>query len=300
MQTDNTLAIVIPAYKAKYLDKALDSIAAQTNKNFKLYICDDASEEDIKSIAEKYSEKINITYHRFPDNLGGKNLVEQWNRSVELADTEWIWLFSDDDVLSPGCVQSFFDALETVHNEYNLYRFNIEMIDKHGKVICVKDPHPLLETAYDFMLNRLKSKSLSAAIEYIFRKDIFVKHKGFINFPLAFCADDASWITFAEEKYIYTIPGQKIYWRASDLNISSSRGLHKEKKAAMLKYMGWIKSKYPDLPVIELENWFFEGLKYVYDKSNPLEKYKLAVSLSAILGRSTLHNITKILFNGAL
>src|SRR5271170_7833477 len=124
----STLAIVIPAYKTKYLDAALASIASQTNKNFKVYVCDDGSKEDIKSITEKYAGQLNLQFHRFDENLGKTDLVGHWNRSVAMADEEWIWLFSDDDVMAPGCARAFFDALELTNSQHNLYRFNIEMI----------------------------------------------------------------------------------------------------------------------------------------------------------------------------
>ena len=54
------LAIVIPAYKAKFLPKTLDSIAAQTDKRFCVYIGDDCSPEDIGSIVEPYKGKFGL------------------------------------------------------------------------------------------------------------------------------------------------------------------------------------------------------------------------------------------------
>lgn len=75
MNNRNTLAIIIPAYKSKFLSEALDSIAAQTCKNFTLYIGDDCSPNNIKEIVEQYNDKINIVYQRFNSNLGSKDLV---------------------------------------------------------------------------------------------------------------------------------------------------------------------------------------------------------------------------------
>lgn len=54
------LAIVIPAYKSTFLSAALDSIAAQTSKDFTLYVGDDCSPHDLKSIVGKYTDKIDI------------------------------------------------------------------------------------------------------------------------------------------------------------------------------------------------------------------------------------------------
>ncbi len=299
MAANNTLAIVIPAFKAKFLDTALASIAVQTNKNFTLYVCDDASKEDIKAITEKYRNDINLHYHRFANNMGGKDLVEQWNRSVALADAEWIWLFSDDDVLSPNSVQLFFDALHETKGKYSLYRFNIEMINAGGEVICIKEPHPQEETAYQFLIRRLQSKSLSAAVEYIFKKETFNQNKGFVNLPAAWCADDASWVQFAGTGLIYTIQPDVVYWRSSGINISSSTGMHRQKISAMLKYLAWVKNRYNKLPVYELENWFFEVLNYVIGKLSLPEKFTLSKNLAAVLGKSRALYLKRLLFNGS-
>ncbi|WP_374951525.1 glycosyltransferase family 2 protein [Mucilaginibacter sp.] len=260
------LAIVIPAYKTAYLDAALASLTAQTNQNFFVYVADDGSPENIGLLVDKYQEKLVIKYYRFPDNLGSIDLAGHWDRSVALAIEPWVWLFSDDDLLSPACVQRFYEALEQTGHAYNLYRFNIDMIDGEGKTICVKKSHPELESAYEFLIGRLKSRSLSAAVEYIFRKDVFVKYGGFVSFPSAYCSDDASWLLFADEKPIFTIHSEKVYWRASGINISSGKKHAFPKAIALLLFIqfitinfGWDKRAL----LLLARPWFFEQLNHI-------------------------------------
>lgn len=259
-------AIVIPAYKMQYLDAALASIAAQTNKNFKVYVCDDGSKENIKAISDKYTDQLDIAYHRFDENLGKTDLVKHWNRSVEMTNEEWVWLFSDDDAMAPGCAQAFFDALALTNAQHNLYRFNIEMIDAAGEIICVKEPHPITETGYQFLKGRLQSRSLSAAVEYIFKKEVFIAANGFVSFPLAYCSDDASWIEFAGEGHIYTMQSEKVYWRSSGINISSAKGLQHKKVDSLIKFITYASNKFPEKRVELLglsEEWFFNSLIFI-------------------------------------
>lgn len=87
-----TLAIIIPAYKPDFLESALSSVAAQTCHDFTVYVCDDASPYDIRSIVNGFASSIDIQYTRFEDNLGGTDLVGQWNRCLASAqDEEWTW-----------------------------------------------------------------------------------------------------------------------------------------------------------------------------------------------------------------
>ena len=73
MEQIKKLAIVIPAYKGRFLKKTLDSIAVQAHKDeFVLYIGDDASPERLDKIVESYQNKVNLVYHRFSENMGGQ------------------------------------------------------------------------------------------------------------------------------------------------------------------------------------------------------------------------------------
>ena len=66
MEQIKKLAIVIPAYKGRFLKETLDSIAVQAHKDeFVLYIGDDASPERLDKIVESYQNKVNLVYHRF-------------------------------------------------------------------------------------------------------------------------------------------------------------------------------------------------------------------------------------------
>jgi glycosyltransferase involved in cell wall biosynthesis len=107
------LAIIIPAYKIDFFKDTLDSLARQTCKDFTVYIGDDCSPDDFKSLIAEYKDKIHIVYCRFDENLGGKDLVGHWKRCIDLTQNEpWLWLFSDDDVIGERCVELFYKEIE--------------------------------------------------------------------------------------------------------------------------------------------------------------------------------------------
>ena len=67
---EEKIAIVIPAYKCRFLRQTLDSIVVQTCRSFTVYIGDDASPQNLKEIVSDYADKMNIVYRRFDTNLG--------------------------------------------------------------------------------------------------------------------------------------------------------------------------------------------------------------------------------------
>lgn len=218
------LAIVIPAYKATFLRAALDSIAAQTCQNFTLYIGDDCSPHQLETIVDEYREKINLVYQRFETNLGGNDLVAQWERCIAMSQDEpYIWLFSDDDVMEPGCVEAFFSLPKETRNNYVVH-FNIHRIDEKGEIINTPTAYPERMTAKEYLDAKLFQKGIiSYVVEFVFPRWIHEKTGGFQNYDLAWGSDFMTWLKFAEAcNGIYSIKNKDVHvrWRSSSENIS--------------------------------------------------------------------------------
>lgn len=163
------MAIVIPAYKGRFLKETLDSIAVQAHKDeFVLYIGDDASPERLDKIVESYQNKVNLVYHRFSENMGGKDLVAHWERCIQLSAEPFIWLFSDDDLMPADGVERVMEALSRPHHQRGyFFRFPLAVIDGENKRIRAN--RPLEEgsvSCYRLLLDKLQGKIDSAAVEY--------------------------------------------------------------------------------------------------------------------------------------
>src|SRR5690606_24954974 len=105
----NKLAIVIPAYKSRYILLTIKSILSQTNTNFHLYIGIDGPNFELENILSPFQHHPLISIHTFKENLGLTDLVGQWNRCVKLSTKEeYVWLFPDDDIMSHECIESFY------------------------------------------------------------------------------------------------------------------------------------------------------------------------------------------------
>jgi glycosyltransferase involved in cell wall biosynthesis len=246
------LAIVIPAFKGRYLHAALASMAAQTDQRFQLYVCDDASPDDLGAIyagvfPAAADERRNFI--RFDENLGGRSLVQQWNRCVAQTRGEpWIWLFSDDDIADPNCVSAFYrvSQADRAHGEdAPVYRFDTAIIDGDGYCVAVSPPHPARESGLQFAYHRMLWQRNSFAPDHIFARDAFERCGGFVDLPFAIGSDDASWITFSEGSLIRTIEGPLVYWRRTTENTSRvSGGNSVEKLLGFVNYTTWLVQRF--------------------------------------------------------
>lgn len=246
-----SLAIVIPAFRAKYLSEALASLSRQTDGNFTVYVGDDASSDDLKAICESFGRSLNIRYHRFPANLGGSDLVAQWTRCIDLSAEDWVWMIGDDDMLEPGCVAAWRAAC--IGNEkVGLFHFGVTRVDENGSVLVLEPEFPMRLAAREFLQGRLSGQLSSYAPDYLFSRKAFKRVSGFQSFPLAWCSDDATWIKIAADAGIYSIRGPRVRWRLSGTNISSySRLTSALKASASLSYVRWLAGIIPTLPLTD-------------------------------------------------
>ena len=83
-------SIIIPAYNAAdHIAKALQSVAAQSYKNYELIVVCDSCTDNTAEIAEGYGAKvINVDYH-----LDGLTR----NAGLDAARGEWVLFMDDDD-----------------------------------------------------------------------------------------------------------------------------------------------------------------------------------------------------------
>lgn len=236
------LAIVIPAYKTTFFERAVASFAAQTCKDFTLYVGNDCSSEELGAICEKYSSQIDIVYHRFDTNLGGKDLVGQWERCIGMTQGEpWIWIFSDDDMVGERCVELF---LANASVDHDLYHFNVRRVNEQDKVICEKNHFPQVWAAKDMFWAKQRDQIDCFVVEYIFSRRVYEQTGGFQRFPMAWGSDIATWIKFAGDKGIRTVDGDFVYWRKSNENItpSKSRDMAVKKIKIETDYYLWVNS----------------------------------------------------------
>lgn len=242
-----TVAIIIPAYKRRFLHETLASIARQTCRDFKVYIGDDASPEDLKPVVDSYKDQIDLLYHRFGQNMGRTDLVGHWERCIALSEEPLIWLFSDDDIMPADGVARIVEAAGKHGTEKVMFRFPLEVTDEAGHTKFRNPPFEAMSiSGYELLLQKMSCQISSAAVEYVFSRDVWQQTGGFVKFPLAWCSDDATWAQFADYAGgIIALPGAAVYWRnAEGSNISNSACYDREKLKATQLFLDWIGQRY--------------------------------------------------------
>jgi glycosyltransferase involved in cell wall biosynthesis len=101
--------ICIPTYKgAAFLEATIDSVLAQSYRDFELWIFDDQSPDQTRTLVAGYSDP-RVHYVRNDINLGPE---ANWNRCLARSYSRYFKLLPHDDLLAPGSLQEQVDILE--------------------------------------------------------------------------------------------------------------------------------------------------------------------------------------------
>jgi len=236
------IAIVIPYYKIEYFEECLQSLANQSNKDFNVYIGNDNSPENPLPIIRKYENLLNITYHKFDNNIGGESLTLHWNRCLELVNGEvWAMLLCDDDMLTKNVIDDFYSNIQAIQAaNISVIKYSTREINENTEFISKPYTHPVIQSYEEVFVNRFFGGSRSSLSEHIFLLSQY-KKKGFRDLELAWHADDLAFSDFGE---IYTINSSLIYFRVSPHNISRPNHLQDKKRELSYNFYTIIINEY--------------------------------------------------------
>ena len=116
------ISVIIPMYNAEnYIAACLDSILAQTFKNYELIVVDDCSTDRSPKIVRSYIPKFGgrLNHFRLKQNTGGAGIPR--NKGITLARGEYIMFIDSDDMITPTALEENL-KLARQYNSDVLYR----------------------------------------------------------------------------------------------------------------------------------------------------------------------------------
>lgn len=146
--------ILIPTYnRARWLPGAIESVLAQTERDFALVISDNASTDETPQVVARYDDP-RITYVRREENCG---LNAHYNSWFERIETEFLFVIPDDDRLLPDALATTEAALDA----------NPSAAFVHAQVDVIDEHDALIAAAHD--MTGLKGDTVESGAEFIRR-----------------------------------------------------------------------------------------------------------------------------------
>jgi glycosyltransferase involved in cell wall biosynthesis len=126
------VSVCIPVYNGSdYIAKSIESVLAQTYKDFQLIVVDNCSTDNTEEIIRNFHDP-RLTYIKNKQNIG---LVGNENRCLELSKGDYIYIFHHDDIMLPDNLELKVNLLDE-HPQVGFVHSNILLIDEKGEVVA--------------------------------------------------------------------------------------------------------------------------------------------------------------------
>jgi len=216
------VSVIVPNYNhGKFLARRIESILAQTYKNFEVIILDDCSTDESKDIIEQYRSNPKLSDIIYNETNSG-SVFKQWLKGIQAAKNELIWIAESDD----WCESNFLEVL------VNGIEKNAACVVAFAQSYCVGDddkvkwqsnhntPEEYVNGKRFFKERLVYGCSIFNASMAIFKKEYALRvPPDFTKFKL--CGDWFFWINIVRNGDVFISNKILNYYRRSDSSLTS-------------------------------------------------------------------------------
>lgn len=223
------VSIIIPSYNhALYLQERIESILNQSFQNFEMIILDDKSPDDSHKIIKKYENHPKVSHCIINKKNSGSTFF-QWNKGLELAKGELIWIAESDDIADHEFLATLIPQFEKNPQLVLAYSQSYRM-NATGEITGTwksqTDPLDLEYFNQDFTQDGLHyierflchENTIPNASAVLFKKDTYIKVGGAAT-SLKYIGDWDIWTKIVTNGDIYFNSEPLNYFRYHDKSV---------------------------------------------------------------------------------
>lgn len=218
-----TVSVIIPNYNhAQYLKQRIESILHQTYSDFELIILDDYSTDTSKEIIESYSANPKVSHVVYNAENGGTPF-KQWNKGIELAVGDWIWIAESDDFAEPEFLEKMMNQA-AIHTNVGLLYCTNHWVDKNGtKILPTLEDKPIdvFEGRYYILNKMLYENEIPNVSSALFQKKTYTLINSVLYEHMKLCGDWFFYILLSEQTDVLALNKAYNNYRLHNLNTSS-------------------------------------------------------------------------------
>jgi hypothetical protein len=208
------VTVAVPACNgARFIREALESVLAQTFRDFELVVIDDCSDDETTAIVSR----IRDPRLRLEVNPFRRGLVGNWNRCLSAADSEYVAIFHQDDVMVSDnlarkiALLDAYPAVAFVHS-------NVRQIGSAGEVLSdgwYAPPSHGDEGVHQgrvFLERLFNGENVVCCPAVVLRREMVTRH-GLFDAHLPFTADWEMWMRLCLFHDVAYLADHLVYYR---------------------------------------------------------------------------------------
>lgn len=270
-------SFVVPIYNVEdYLHRCLNSILAQTYKDYEIILVDDGSTDRSRAIADEYGS-------RYPEQIcvehqtnSGQGVAR--NKGIALAQGEYIVMVDSDDYISEKLLETANRYLDKYEDDILIFNYIVEEADGSQRIEYLhhtKDHSPITQKEYIF--------EAPAPWNKIFKADLFKNTD--VRFPERIFYEDlamspcmalhATHIGVVEEALYYYVQRESSTMHTQDVQRMLDICPAIDKVLQYFKENRQFEEFYPELEYLTVSNVLCSAAQRILCVSYDLKKIKL-------------------------
>ena len=171
------VSVIIPNYNhAPYLKERIDSVLNQTYKNIEVILLDDCSTDNSREIIDSYHGHEKISHIEYNTTNSGSTF-KQWEKGINIAKGEWIWIAESDDVADINFINELI-----VETDAEIVYCNSQIIDADSSPSTIYGfTHMPFKGSYPFFSHNFTSNAREFLLQWMLR-DNFIPNASAVLF----------------------------------------------------------------------------------------------------------------------
>lgn len=226
------VSVIIPSYNhAQFLGQRICSVIDQTFQDIEIIFLDDYSTDYSQEVFSKYSSNPKITHAIFNES-NSNSTFRQWNRGIELAAGEYVWIAESDDYAEPTFLERLVPILDRNSNVGIAYCQSV-IVDEQSETISPNflgctDCFDRQRWMHDYMNdgkneceNFVAGKNtIPNASAVLFRKSVYKAEVGRDNELFKVTGDWFTWSKILLATDVYFVAESLNYFRSCEGSVS--------------------------------------------------------------------------------
>jgi len=262
------VSVIVPNYNhAPYLKQRIESILNQSYQDFELILLDDCSTDNSCEVLSTYQTCSKISHCIFNTENSGSTF-QQWDRGIELAKGEYIWIAESDDWAEKEFLQTVLDEIDE-NLQVGLVYTGSRLIDSNNDISFFNNNANTGEVIYYTGSRFVKEKLISSnaiwnASMMVFKKALYPKNDKALFVNMKYCGDWFFYVLVALQGDVIEIRKTLSNFRVHEQNVSTEAEKSGKSFTEGLVVYSYIRSYLS----------FSELLKSTFEWGKSLYKYK--------------------------
>lgn len=240
----NKFSIILPVRNGGgYVKECVNSILAQTYREFDLIVLDNCSTDGTR----EWIESLQHPAIRLYPSAVSLSMEDNWARAATVPKHEFMTLIGHDDLLFPDYLEEM-DRLITQHPDASLYQAHFTYIDAGGKLVRHCKPMKAILQADEFLEAEILQTLDSTGTGYMMRSSDYDAAGGISGlYPRLIFADYELWMKLIRKGYMAVTPATCFSYRLHDSVSKLTNG--EDYQQAFGRYMHFLHSLQGDAKI---------------------------------------------------